>query len=276
MSRSLSDRANVSRVIAIDRAQLAWTRDSGTDASAVTSWSYRNASAAQWQHAFRNAKPGVIDVIAGNDVALHWLQAPPASAASFYELRLVAQARCAQLYGGAPGDWKVGADWHATRPFVCAALPQDVILSIEQRLAEFKLVPRWHSAWGVLNSGAPQDFPTDGWSAVRSPARVVLWHCRDAQIDCMATWPVDAQEGTDSAARRAIQQMQVEISRAGHADGEVLHWMSLVADAAAPAGELAEVVPIRREGRLAAMTLDSASEAAAALALRALLGSTSA
>jgi hypothetical protein len=263
-------------VLAVDRAQLAWIREGGTGACAMESWPYRDASAAQWQDAFGDAKPGFIDAIACNDLALHWVQAPPASVASFAELRQVVQARCAHHYGGAAGDWRVAADWHARRPFVCVALPQDVVLPIEQRLAEFKLVPRWHSAWSVLNCGAPQTFPSDGWSAVRSPARVVLWHCRDAQVDCMATWPVNAQEGTASAARRAVQQMQVEISRAAHSGGEVLHWMDLVADDAEPAGELPGVVPVRRDGRLAVMTPGLAGEAAAALALRALVGSTSA
>jgi hypothetical protein len=154
------------------------------------------------------------------------------------------------------------------------ALPQDVVVPIEERLAEFKLVPRWHSAWSVLNCAAPHTFPSDGWSAVRSPARVVLWHCRDAQLDCMATWPVDAQEPTASAARRAVQQLQVEISRSARSGSEVLHWMDLVADDAIPAGELPGVVPMPRDGRLAAITPGLSSEAAAALALRALVRST--
>ena len=277
VSRSLPDRPAAPRVLAADRAQLVWTGSGGSgDTCAVASWSYREPSAAQLQGAFGDAKPGVIDVIAANDLALHWVQVPPASVTSFAELRLVAQARCAHLHGGSPDDWRVAADWHASRPFVCVALPQDVLVPIEERLNQFKLVPRWHSAWSVLSCGVPDAFPSDSWSAVRSPARVVLWHCRHAQVDCMATWPVDANEGTASAARRAVQQMHLEISRSGQLGDEVLHWLDLVTDEIALAGELPRVKPMVRDARIAATAPGLPSEAAAALALRELVRSTSA
>lgn len=218
------------------------------------------------------AKPGFIDVIAGNDIALHWVQAPPASIASFAELRLVAHARCAHLYGGAPDDWLIAGDWHAGRPFVCAALPKDVVVNIEQQLGEVKLVPRWHSAWGILTTGMAQVFPSDGWSAVRSPARVVLWHCGGSRVDVVATWPVDASEDSGSAARRAGQQMRLEISRSGHADDGDLHWLDLATDEPIAASEVPGVTPVKPDPRIISPKAVAQTEAAAALALRKLVG----
>lgn len=59
----------------------------------------------------------------------HWLQTPPAQVASLRELRDVAQARCRQLFGtapstsNAPAHWSLSAQWHASQPFVCTAMP---------------------------------------------------------------------------------------------------------------------------------------------------------
>lgn len=265
---SRSPRENTSTVLALDRAQLAWVQDAST-VPCLANWSYRDGPAAPLQAL--GAKPGFIDVIAGNDIALHWVQAPPVSVASFAELRLVAQARCAHLYGGAAHDWSVAGDWHAGRPFVCAALPKDVVLGIEQQLAEFKLVPRWHSAWSILTGGMARAFPSDGWSAVRSPARVVLWHCGGSQVDVMATWPVDAREDSATAARRAVQQMHLEISRSGHVDDVDLHWLDLIADEPLAESAVPGVSAIKPDPRISILNGAAQSEAATALALRKLV-----
>ena len=276
MSRSPRENASAPRVLALDLAQLAWMQGGSSSTPALASWSYRDGSATALQQALVDARPGFIDVIAGNDIALHWIQAPPASVASFAELRLVAAARCAHLYGGTPRDWRIAGDWHPARPFVCSALPHDTVLPIEQQLAEFKLVPRWHSAWSVLGSDMAQTFPSTGWSAVRTPARVMLWHCSGAQVDGMTTWPVDAYEDTASAASRARQQMQVEISRSGHAEDGDLHWLDLTANNTAPALDMPGVSALKCDPRIDAVLAGVPTEAAAALALHNLAGGSSA
>jgi hypothetical protein len=272
VSRWLRRESSAPRVLALDWAQLAWMQDDSSGAPTVASWSYRHGSATPLQQAFGDAKPDFVDVIAGNDVAIHWVQEPPASTASFAELRLIAGARCAHLYGGTPADWRIAGGWHPSRPFVCCALPHDVVLSVEQHLAELKLVPRWHSAWSVLSQGMPKAFPSDGWSAVRSPARVVLWHCSGEQVDGMATWPVDARDDTASAARSARRQMQVEMSRSGHAVDEGLHWLDMVADDPLPALSEPGVSALIQDPRIAKVSGAAPSEATAALALRKLAG----
>jgi len=271
VSRSQPEAGHAPRVLALDQARLAWMQQESSGASTVANWSHRNDSAAPLQEALGKVKPGFIDVIAGNDVAIHWVQTPPASLTSFEELRLVAGARCAHLYGGVPNDWHIAGDWHPARPFVCSALPRDVVLLIEQRLAEFKLVPRWHSAWSLLSCAVARAFASDGWSAVRSPARVVLWHCSGAQVDGMTTWPVDAHEDTASAARRARQQVRLEMSRSGHAGDGDLHWLDLAADDPQPPLDVLGVSALKRDPRIDGVRGTVPSEAATALALRKLL-----
>ena len=51
-----------------------------------------------------------VDVIVANDVAVHWLQNPPPGVRSLNELRDVAGARCAHLFGGAPSHWHLAGD----------------------------------------------------------------------------------------------------------------------------------------------------------------------
>ena len=269
MSRSPPSRAARRAVLAIDRQQLAWTRDTATGIPSFASCSYLGGRPLDLRDAVDGVRPGMINLIAGNDLALHWVQTPPAALASFAELKLVAQARCVHLHGGTPSEWRIAADWRADRPFVCAALPAPVCTQIEQLLLPYRLVPRWHSAWSVLSSGMAQAFPADGWTAVRSPSRVVLWHCREAQVDCMATWGVDPQQNGASAARTAIQQKQLEIARFGHAAGK-LHWLDLGArtDDSAPGADL---VSIRMDQGLSQDRCADLSEAAAALSLRRML-----
>lgn len=270
MSLSRPKRSCAPRVLAADREQLAWVRSDRMGAEEIA-FSQHLSLAETLRPDI--CTPGTIDVIAANDLALHWVQTPPASLASFRELRLVALARCTQLFGGSPDDWRVGADWHATRPFVCVALPLERVVPVEQQLAALKLAARWHSAWSVLVCGVrPQTFPNDGWCALRSPSRVLLWHCRRSQVDRVAAWACDAREASATAALRAAQQMTIEMSRTGDSSEEPLHWMDLVADRPVADGELAHVIPVKHDSRFAGTVPLHSNEAAAALALQPLLG----
>ncbi|ROZ79744.1 hypothetical protein [Ramlibacter sp. WS9] len=169
-----------------------------------------------------------VDVIAGNDVAVHWLQTPPSSVASLDELRLVAAARCAHLYGGTPRDWWVAADWNANAPFVCAALPYTVVMAFQQKLAAAGVSARWHTAWGVAcGSSDANTFPADGWSALRSPQRVLLWHCRDGRVDCLSMQGVAPGTTDEDANAQVLRQVRIEGMRNASLASESLHWVNL-------------------------------------------------
>ena len=270
MSRSPPSRAARRPVLGIDRQHLAWSPAAKTGSVSFGSCAYQGGPSPELRDALAGLRPGPIDVVAGNDLALHWVQTPPASLASFSELRLVAQARCVHLHGGTPSDWRIAADWRADRPFVCAALPEAVCTQIEQLLLPSKLVPTWHSAWSVLSSGMSKVLPADGWSAVRGPARVVLWHCQDAQVDCMVSWGVDPRQSGADAVQTALQKKQLEIARAGHSDDGKLHWLDIGdGEDDFPAGDGLLQIQLDRQlsrGRGAAM-----GEAGAALAAWSLL-----
>lgn len=266
VSLSPLERTPFTRVLTVDLEHLAWVQKSGA-AARVMSWPYRDASAAPLKDVIGSVRRGPVDIIACNDTALHWLQAPPASVLSFAELQLVARARCAHLYGGSPTDWRIAADWQTSRPFMCAAVPQEAALKIEQELSMLGLTPRWHSAWSVLCCAGPYTFRPNGWSAVRTLTRVMLWHCRAGHVDCFTAWAVSPTEGSASAARRAIQQMRVENSRSGHTAADALQWLDFADRDALCAGQLSGVTAVWDARLDVAPGVDLSSEAAVTLAI---------
>lgn len=280
MLRWLRDRKRrrARALVAIDRQQFAWIEQVGSGAQALASCDHGESGAVMVREAMRRVKdmrPAVrtIDVIVGNDVALHWVQTPPASLASFVELRQIAQVRCAHLHGGSPEDWWVTGDWHASRLFVCAALPRAMVSTWEQQFAQCQLVPRWHTTWGIASAGLASAFPIDGWSAMRSPARLVLWHCRKGRIDCMASLATDGREEPVQLTVKARQQILVENSRTDHTAGDVVHWIDLVAGSRIPTLDAATtgIAAVQLPPVVSPWASIPLTEAAAALVLQPLL-----
>lgn len=180
------------------------------------------------------AAAGRVDAIAGNDLAVHWLQPPPAATRSLAELKLVAAARCAHLYGGTSSDWLVTGDWSARRPFVCAALPRAITQPLQQACAARGARLHWHSAWAVLCAAHARSFPEDGWSGMRTPERIVLWHCNAGHVDALNSIAV-APDTPASEVEALVQlQMRLEGAAAGSGEPGPVHWAQ--AATAAPSG----------------------------------------
>lgn len=227
MSRSLLRSARARRAWGVDATQLAWRSlrsgeriDASDHGSAV-------------QAALAAAGAGEVDVIAANELAVHWLQPPLSSARSLDEIRRVAAARCAHLFGGGVGDWRVAGDWSTGRAFVCAAVPSAVCEPLRRAAATRRVRLRWHSAWAVLCNARARDFPDYGWSGMRTPARVFLWHCTAGAVDAMVTIVVTPQMSPSDVAHRVELHLQLEhLSVDAPAQGAV-RW----ADASADDGE---------------------------------------
>lgn len=105
------------------------------------------------------------------DVCRHFVLNPPGGLRAFGELRGLAAARAAQLFGD--GAWTVVADWQLTRPFACAALPQVLLDALLAASREAGLVLGLESAvLAALQAAAP----APGFVAFATPAHVVLAH----------------------------------------------------------------------------------------------------
>ncbi|MES3001255.1 MAG: hypothetical protein V4787_11245 [Pseudomonadota bacterium] len=209
----------------LDARDLAW-RPAQEAAGEVR----RAPHAVAWPQALAQLDPGAtVAVIAANDIAVHWLQTPPASVSSLDELRLVAAARCAHLHGGAPGDWWIAADWNATLPFVCAALPYSAVTPWQRKLATAGISAHWHTAWGVACGSVANTFPDDGWSALRGPTRFLLWHCRAGRVDCLGMQSMSPGTSDEDANAQALRQIRIEAMRDPSLSGEPPHWVNITA-----------------------------------------------
>jgi hypothetical protein len=218
-----SSRRSARAAWGLDARELAWRP--ANDAAGATR---RAAHTEALPQALAQLAAGTsVDVIAGNDVAVHWVQAPPSSVASLDELRLVAAARCAHLYGGGPRDWWVAADWNATVPFVCAALPYSTVSSLQQKLTTAGVVARWHTAWGVACGSDANTFAAEGWSALRSPNRVLLWHCREGRVNCLSMQGVAPDTTDEDANAQALRQIRIERMRDASLMSEALRWVTV-------------------------------------------------
>lgn len=216
-------RRSTALTLGLDLHGLAWLKD-GDMGNAVARGSHQEGLA----QALASAEPvRNVEIIAANDIALHWLQTAPSSVASFGELRLVAGARCALLFGGSPEDWWVTGDWKANQAFACAALPMSVVTPLSQQLEQLRIRLHWHTVWGLISRDLADAFPADGWGAVRSAERVVLWHCRAGQLNCLTAFHVGSAYSGEQTIELARQQMLVQSSRDENAPAGILTWFDL-------------------------------------------------
>lgn len=217
-----------------------------------------------------------IDVVVGADLARHWVQTPPASVASLAELQQVAQARRAHLFGNTLGDaaqtWWIAGDWDARRPFVCASLPAALCADVQAALADAGLVPRWQTLWGLLAQSPPQALPANGWCALRSTSRMLVWHCAGGQVRTLLTLPTNLLEDPGEAAARAWQSVVAECTGAALPASGPLHWLDLAAGNAAVDHPHVQQVRLRVPQRTGAPSATPPHhEASAALRLHHLL-----
>jgi hypothetical protein len=148
-----------------------------------------------------------LDIVAADDVAVHWLQQPPDGAASLAELKRVAAARCVQLHGGNTDDWWVAGDWHATKAFPCAALPRRVLARLESQTSRLPISMRWYTATALALGARPS---AQGWQTMRSPGCVTVWHRRAQLLDAVFHVRAGVQEQDAAVLARIVEQVRLE------------------------------------------------------------------
>lgn len=179
-------------------------------------------------HGLRHWQPALperlreVHVIASHRVAVHWTQQPFEGLRSMDELHRAAAARCALLFGGVAGDWWLAADWQASRPFVCAALPRARLLELQQALGPRAPRLHWHSA-AMLQCQSPPS-PPEGWVAARSVRRLLLWHQREGRADALLSWPI-AHDAPAEHALALAQEGQRRLREAQRPGDDALHWL---------------------------------------------------
>jgi hypothetical protein len=83
-----------------------------------------------------------LSVVLADDLVRLWQVPPPQGASRMTDLRAAAALRYQALFGAAPTDWRISADWDAARPFLAAAAPEALLRLLETlaRAGRFHLV----------------------------------------------------------------------------------------------------------------------------------------
>ncbi|MBL0420154.1 hypothetical protein JI739_07315 [Ramlibacter sp. AW1] len=203
-----------------------------------------------------------LDLVTSPRLAVHWVQRAPAAAAGLAELRQVAAARCAQLFGGTATDWRITGDWRRHGSFVCAALPEAFVRPLEAALASRHARWRWHTSWGWLCRQRSAAIPGDGWTALRSPTTVILWACAAGEVVHFTQLQSTAGEPLATLAERTLALARLESIASGLPTPGALHWIDLCTSDAAPSG-----LPISSLARGQPGAATPPNEATAVLAL---------
>lgn len=207
----------------------------------VTAGSVHDLSSAvrqAWRMGGRSAAGARI--VIGNDLACHWLLAPPTGATSLREIQAVAQARFAELFAERPDEWLVTGDWRTGHPFICTAVPKWVVADVRAAAPDAVL-----AACGTVFGRALERFhrqlPAAGWCCVHSPRSLALMRLRDGLPVTLRVAPM-----VDGATRNEVfiagaEELQREAAR--QALGPVVNatWLDIAvrnpSDAITPCGD---------------------------------------
>jgi len=83
-----------------------------------------------------------------------WMVVPPGNASQIADCQAAAAARFEALYGEPAAGWQIAADWHASRPFLAAALQRPLWAALQQVAADsgrvwVEAVPPLVAAWNA-------------------------------------------------------------------------------------------------------------------------------
>lgn len=167
--------------------------------------------------AARGRHPGAraAQLLLAPDLCRHFVLAAPGGLRAFAELRSLAQARAAQLFGD--GTWAVVADWQLARPFACAALPQALLQGLLDAAREAGLVLGIESAVLAALAAAVAARAEAGFVAFATPAHLVLAHGDGGHIDVLRCLRRPAPEGGEALPAVAAREAARESLRLGRA-----------------------------------------------------------
>ena len=127
-----------------------------------------------------------VHVVAGSGVARHWLQTAPPGLRSLSELQALVQSRAEQLFGDDP-DWVVAADWHATRPFLCAALPREIDRLASAVARSKGATPHVATSLSLALNQHARHMPHEGWTVLHEPEALHLLYFSAGKLEFTRT-----------------------------------------------------------------------------------------
>jgi hypothetical protein len=114
--------------LGVGRHELGWLSRAGhasvrlPPSTRLTGPEWAQALAELWAQ-FDRPPQGELHVTVADAWVRYWVTTPPPGLRSVAELQAVARARFDVLYRDTDQAWAIEADWSATHPFICAAMP---------------------------------------------------------------------------------------------------------------------------------------------------------
>lgn len=131
-----------------------------------------------------------------------FLLEPPAGIRGLADCRLLLEARFDTLYGQAPADWLLQADWQADAPMLACAIPR----ALRQALAGFslaRLLPALLLDWNCHCAALP---PDGVWcAAADGVVNLLLWQQARLQL-------VRQQPGSDVDGLLALEMARLGVA----------------------------------------------------------------
>ena len=170
-----------------------------------------------------------VRVVIGNDLACHWLLAPPTGAASLREIQAVAQARFAELFGERPDEWLVTGDWRTGHPFICAAVPKWVVAGVNGGVPGEVPGVCTGTVLGRALELFHRQLPNTGWCCVHSPRSLALMHLRNGLPVTLRVAPVVEGATRDGIFAAGAEELQREAARQAREPVVNATWLELTA-----------------------------------------------
>lgn len=150
-------------------------------------------------------------VVVADGLARHWMMQPPPTVRSLAELRAVAHARCMQLFGNSQA-WRIEADWHASKKFLCVAIPARIVDGVRAAFGNRVTV---RTALAMLLSKQSGRFPDNGWVCWTFPGCTSLVGLAGGRLHSLRTLRSGVADGWAARLARAAQELRREGLRAG-------------------------------------------------------------
>lgn len=218
MSRSRSDLP--SRVVAITSGSTAWANMSSSHLITSIPGHLPIKSAAWTEMQSSSQEPQTLWVISRSVMPL-WLQPIPVGVHSLAELASVARAHVQDRMGDSQRgmDWTVQGDWRSDRPFVCQALPGDLLRAMGK-------APNVSSPYSIGAASLDSCGIRDGWCAITTPfeAHLVYLHCGKSLH--IRGWQMDGPASPVLIEQHLADEWRREKLRTDWQD-DTLHWLHL-------------------------------------------------
>ncbi len=168
-------------------------------------------------------------VVVGNDLACHWLLAPPQGATSLREIQAVARARFAELYAEHPDDWHIAGDWRTGHPFICTAVPRWVVAGGRADPSDASPAAAIGTILGRALELFRRRLPNAGWCCVHSPRSLALMRLEHGLPVALRVMPVVESAAPQDCFATAAQALQGEAARQALPPVVQATWLDLTA-----------------------------------------------